>query len=69
MDCEDREPAGAGDTVEHPGLLNKVRLWPLSSSKSVTLMGVGSWLPKDVFSMNMLRGEETLDLANHSAGC
>ena len=63
---EDREPAGACDTVECPVCLNEVRLQPLSSSKSVTLMRVGNWLPKDVLLINMLRGEEPLDPADHS---
>ena len=66
---EEREPADAGDTVERLVHLNKGILWPLSSSKSLTPMGVGSWLPKDVFSMHMLRGEEPLDPTDHGTGC
>ena len=59
---EDCVLAGAGDTVEHPVHLNEGTLWPLSSNKPVTLMSVDSWLPNDVFSMNMLRGRNLLTL-------
>ena len=52
---EDREPAGAGETVEHPGRLNEGILRPLSPSRSMALMGVGSWEP--------------LDPANHGTVC
>ena len=66
---EDCEPAGAGETVERPGHLNEGILRPLSSCRPMALMGVGSWLPKDVSSMYLLTGEELLDPANHGTGC
>ena len=66
---EDREPAGPGETVQHSGHLIEGILWSLLFSRSMILMGVGSWLPKDVSSMYLLREEEPLDPADHGTGC
>ena len=54
---EDCKPAG--EALERPLRLKEGLLWPLSSSRSVALMGVGNWLPKDVSTINLVRGEES----------
>ena len=40
-------------------------LWPLKSSSSDALMGVGIWLPKDACASNLVMGEEGVDPGAH----
>ena len=62
----DCKPAAAGEAPECALLLKEEGLlWPLSSSRSIALMGVGNWLPEDVSTINLVRGEESLDPIDH----
>ena len=57
--------AAAGDGPECPLCLKEGLLWPLKSSRSITLIGVGIWLPKECSTRNLLRGEEDRDPGTH----
>ena len=61
-DC--MEPA-AGEVPECLLRLKEGLLWALESSRSITLIGVGIWLPKDASTRNLVRGEESLDPVEH----
>ena len=64
-DC--KAAAAAGEAPERPlSLKEEGLLWPLSSCRSVALMGVGNWLPKDVSASKLVRGEESPDPVDHS---
>ena len=63
---ENCKPAAAGETPERLVHLKEGLHWPLSFNGSMALMGVGSWLKKDVSSINLVRGEESLDPADDS---
>ena len=62
---EDCMAAAAGEEPERPQCLKEGLLWALESSRSITLMGVGIWLPKDASARNLVRGEESLDPVDH----
>ena len=63
---EDCKAATAGEGPEDLlHLKEEGLLLPLSSSRCVALMGVANWLPKDVFAINLVRGEESLDPVDH----
>ena len=61
---EDCKPAAAGEAPER-SLKEEGLLQPLSSSRSVALMGMGNWLPKGISAVNLVRGEESLDPVDH----
>ena len=62
---EDCTAAAAGEAPERPLRLKEGLLRALSSSSSITLMGVGIWVPKDASARNLVRGEESLDPVDH----
>ena len=55
----------AGEAPEDLLCLKEGLLWPLRSSSSDTLMGVGIWLPKDASASNLVRDEEAVDPVAH----
>ena len=59
---EDCTVAAAGEVPERPAHLKEGLLWAPESSRSVTLMRVGIWLPKDASASNLARGEEDVDI-------
>ena len=63
---EDCMAVAVGEAPERPLRLKEGLLWALESSRSVTLMGVGIWLPKDASARKLVRGEESLGPVNHS---
>ena len=62
---EDCTVAVAGKAPEHLLHLKEGLLWPLKSSSSNALMGVGILLPKDASTRNLVRGEEAVDPGTH----
>ena len=62
---DDCAVAAAG---EHPlHLLKEGMLWPLKLSRSVALIGVAIWLPKDASASILVRSEEDVDPGTHGS--
>ena len=63
---EDCKPAATSEAPERPlRLKEEGLLQPLSSSRSIALIGVDNWLPKDVSAINLVRGEQSMDPVDH----
>ena len=62
---EDCMSAAAGEVPEHPLHLNEGLLWPLKLNRSMALIRVGIWLPKDASTSNLVRGEEAVEPVAH----
>ena len=66
---DDGAVAAAGECPLH-GLLKEGMLWPLKSSRSVTLTGVAIWLlPQDASTSILVRGEEDVEPGTHGNVC
>ena len=59
--------AAAGEAPESLLCLKEGLFWPLKSSRSVALTGVGIWLPKESSARNLVRGDEDMDPGAHGS--